>query len=292
MTLAHRLIISLPFSDAQSAAVNLIDNIYELINDISTIRVGQGYDVLAKQLLQMKSEIQSATGPFLDKSVAEMFYKQFIITFTNIHPDITQNLKDFHEAFIDINDFFGKYPTSGDFKLLNFQNERVKQMMKITQISNKVFQALKTDSNNVISICALFAMHSSKTEMAEYALLKELKNYAQLMKKNKETPKFDPVKIFSVNNQISSQRHGYITEARAIRNLLDHHKYDLHFDSTPLTISFQSQAGSDWDFSYNRTFTGEEFRNWAATIDLMYKCMVNMLWCNLLLAVFRAHFVK
>jgi len=228
----------------------------------------------------------------LEKKVAEDFYKQFIVTFTTIHPDIEQNLKNFHDAYIEISDFFGNNPTAGDFKFLDFQNDRVKQMMKITQISNKVFQALQTNSDDVIAICALFALHSSKTEMAEYALLKELKDYAQLMQRNNETLNFDPVQIFSVNNQIPSQRYGNITESRAIRNLLDHHKYDLEFNSNPLTIDFQSTAGADWDFTYNRKFTGEEFRDWAASIDLMYKCMVNILWCNLLLAVLRSHFVR
>ncbi|MGB6463555.1 MAG: hypothetical protein WBF38_04965, partial [Nitrosotalea sp.] len=138
---------------------------------------------------------------------------------------------------------------------------------------------------------ASFAIHSSKTEMSEYAILNELANYKKIMETNSVTVSFDPIKIFSVKNSIQQKDGSFITEARAIRNLIDHHKFDLDVKSNPCTIHFKSQAGKKWNFTYDRKFTGLEFKDYLALLDVFYKCLVNLLFCYQLLQVLRAKFV-
>ena len=69
-------------------------------------------------------------------------------------------------------------------------------------------------------------------KFAEFGLLNELKEYEETMKNSSVIPNFDPIEIFSINNKIIQRDGSYVTEARAIRNLIDHHKYDLDVTSS------------------------------------------------------------
>jgi len=282
---------SLSFSDAQKACEHLIDNIYEFIDSINTVFPGAGYDVLSSHLVNMKARILTAKGPLLTTDECENFIGEFLYTFTHFNPDIEQNLQDFHKAYVEITQFFKDNPGIGSFQLTDYGNDRVEQMVKINHASNEVLVSLKNNPCNVISLYASFSIHSSKTEMSEYALLKELSNYKKIMETNSATVSFDPIKIFSVKNPIQKQDGKFITEARAIRNLIDHHKFDLDVKSNPCSIHFKSQAGGDWEFTYDRKFTGLEFKDYLALLDVFYKCLVNLLFCYQLLQVLRAKFV-
>jgi hypothetical protein len=282
---------SLSFSDAQKACEHLIDNIYEFIDSINTVFPGAGYDVLVSHLVNMKARILTAKGPLLTTGECENFIGEFLTTFTHFNPDIEQNLRDFHKAYVEITQFFKDNPGIGSFQLTDYGNDRVEQMVKINHASNKVLVSLKNNPCDIISLYASFAIHSSKTEMSEYALLKELSNYKKIMETNSATISFDPIKIFSVKNTIQKQDGKFITEARAIRNLIDHHKFDLDVKSNPCSIHFKSQAGTDWEFTYDRKFTGLEFKDYLALLDVFYKCLVNLLFCYQLLQVLRAKFV-
>lgn len=282
---------SLSFQDAQKACEHLLDIIYEFVDSINTVFPGAGYDVLASHLVSMKANILTAKGPFLKNNVCEEFIGEFLYTFTHFNPDIEQNLQDFHKAYVEITQFFKDNPGKGSFQLTDYGDDRVEQMVKINHASNEVLTSLKNDPCNVIVLYASFAIHSSKTQMSEYALLNELANYEKIMEKNSATISFDPIKIFSVKNSIQQKDGSLITEARAIRNLIDHHKFDLDVKSNPCTIHFKSQAGKNWNFTYDRKFTGLEFKDYLALLDVFYKCLVNLLFCYQLLQVLRAKFV-
>lgn len=282
---------SLSFSDAQKACEHLIDNIYEFVDSINMVFPGAGYDVLASHLVSMKAKILTTKDPFLTNDICDKFVGEFLLTFTHFHPDIKQNLQDFHKAYVEITQFFKDNPGVGSFQLTDYGNDRVEQMVKINHASNEVLISLKNDPCNVGALYASFAVHSSKTEMSEYALLKELQNYKKIMERNSATVSFDPIKIFSINNPIETQDGKFITEARAIRNLIDHHKFDLDVKSNPCLIHFKSIADDKWEFTYDRKFTGLEFKDYLALLDVFYKCLVNLLFCYQLLQVFRAKFV-
>lgn len=277
--MSYQSVSSLSFSDAQKACEHLIDNIYEFVDSINTVFPGAGYDVLASHLVSMKARILTTKRPFLTNDVCDEFIGEFLTTFTHFNPDIEQNLQDFHKAYVEITQFFKDNPGIGSFQLTDYGNDRVEQMVKINHASNEVLVSLKNTPCNVISLYASFSIHSSKTEMSEYALLKELSNYKKIMETNSATVSFDPIKIFSVNNPIQKRDGKFITEARAIRNLIDHHKFDLDVKSNPCSIHFKSQAGPDWEFTYDRKFTGLEFKDYLALLDAFYKCLVNLLFC-------------
>lgn len=282
---------SLTLQEGKQACKHLIDVIFEFVDSVDKIFPNAGYDVLAQHLTTMKNDVNKASGPFLTEDICNKFIHEFLYSFTHINPSLDTNLQNFNSAYVDISDFFANNPTAGSFQLTNYGNARVTQMVKINQASNEVLTALKTDPCNIVNLHASFAVHSSKTEMSEYGLLNEIKNYEKIMKDNSAQVNFDPIQIFSINNPIQQQNGTFITEARAIRNLIDHHKYDLDLKSNPCTIHFQSQAGPDWNFTYDRKFTGSEYRDYLALLDLFYKCVVNILFCYQLLAVLRAKFV-
>lgn len=237
----------LSFEDAKKASEFLIDNIYEFVDSVDKLSPGQGYDQLAIHLITMKNTIVNSTSVFMTNETCDNFIHEFLFTLTNIHPDIQQNLQDFNDAYTEIGNFFATNSSAGNFQLTNYGDERIIQMIKINHASNDVLIAMKNDPCNLINLHASFAIHSSKTEMSEFGLLNELKGYEKIMKNNSITPNFDPVQIFSINNKIDQKDGSYITEARALRNLVDHHKYDLDMKSTPCVIHFKSTAGSGWN---------------------------------------------
>ncbi len=239
----------------------------------------------------MKTRILTSKGPFLNRDVCENFVNEFLTTFTRFNVDIEQNLLAFHNAYVEITQFFNQNPGVGSFELTNYGNDRVEQMVKINQASNQTLTSLNKDPCNLTLIHAAFSIHSSKTEISEYSLLKELENYKKLMEQNNATVNFDPIKIFSVNKPIKQKDGSFITEARAIRNLVDHHKVDIDLKTNPCTIHFFSQVGPKWNFNYDRKFTGLEFKDYLALLDAFYKCLVNILFCYQLLQVLRAKFV-
>ena len=200
-------------------------------------------------------------------------------------------MKNFNNAYNEIANFFAANPNAGTFQLTNYGNDRITQMVKINQASNEILSALKQDPCSIITLYASFAVHSSKTELSEYALLKELQQYAKTMKQTTQI-NFDPISIFSINNSIRQKNETSITESRDIRNLIDHHKYDLDLQANPCTIHFKSQEDQNWNFNYDRKFTGQEFLEYLSLLDLFYKCVVNILFCYQLLAVLRVHFVN
>jgi hypothetical protein len=289
--MGYQPVSSLSFLNAQKACEHLIDNIYEFVDSINNVFPSAGYDVLASHLVLMKTSILTTKGPFIKNDDCDKFIGEFLDAFTRFNPDIEQNLQGFHNAYLEIAKFFEKNPAIGSFQLTDYGNDRVEQMIKINHASNEVLVALKNDPCNVITLYASFAIHSSKTQMSEYALLNELSNYKKLMETNSVTVSFDPIKIFSVKNSIQQKDGTFITEARAIRNLVDHHKFDLDIKSDPCTIHFKSQSGKNWNFTYDRKFIGSEFKDYLALLDAFYKCLVNILFCYQLLAVLRAKFV-
>jgi len=283
---------SLTLEEAKQACKHLIDVIYEFVDSIDKAFPSANYNVLATHLISMKDNIQNASGPFITNDTCDKFIHEFLFSFTHINPDIDENLQEFNNAYTEIANFFASNPNAGNFQLTNYGNERVRQMVKINQASNEVLTAMKNDPCNVTSLYAAFAVHSSKTEMSEFGLLNELQNYVKIMRNNSAQVNFDPIQIFSINNAVQQNGGSFITEARAIRNLIDHHKFDLNARDNSCIIHFKSQVTPKWKFAYDREFTGDEFRDYLALLDLFYKCVVNILFCYQLLAVIRAHFVN
>lgn len=282
---------NLTWSEAQDAVDHIADIIWEFLDSIDKQFPGVGYRKLADDLVSMKTQTRQASQPFLDAASCDSFINQYLQTFTNINNSIDQNLQDFNSAYTEIANFFASNQTAGNFQLTNYGNPRIEQMVKINSASNIILPALKKNPNSIINLYASFAVHSSKTEMAEYALLKEIQNYHKIMGDNSSQVSFDPVEIFSLSSPIQDNRGNFMTEGRAIRNLIDHHKYDVTSSGSTTTIKFDSQADSSWRFTYSRTFTVPEFVDYLALLDFLYKCIVNILFTYQLLAVLRNKFV-
>ncbi|MGB6462950.1 MAG: hypothetical protein WBF38_01830, partial [Nitrosotalea sp.] len=116
---------SLSFQDAQKACEYLIDNIYEFVDSINNVFPGAGYDVLASHLVSMKASILTTKGPFLKNDDCDKFIGEFLYTFTHFNRDIEQNLQDFHNAYVEITQFFKDNPGVGTFQLTDYGNDRV-----------------------------------------------------------------------------------------------------------------------------------------------------------------------
>ena len=282
---------SLSLGDAKKACQHLIANIYEFVDSVDKTLPGNGYDVLAKHLTTMNADVQKATGPFMTNDTCDKFIGEFLLTFTKFNPSIEQNLTDFNDAYTAIADFFTKNQSAGTFQLTDYGNDRIEQMIKINNASNEILTVLRKNPKDIVALYASFAVHSSKTEMSEYGILNELKKYEKIMKTNSAQVNFDPVKIFSIHNQIKQRDGTFGTEARTIRNLLDHHNYDLNDTGNAFIIHFESKYQENGKSVYEKTFTAIEFCNYLALLDAFYKCVVNILFCYQLLAVLRAKFV-
>jgi len=281
----------LTWVEAQDAVDHIADIIWEFVDSIDKQFPGGNYRQLADNLVSMKTQTRQANQPFLSSTDCDDFINSYLQTFTNINGSIDQNLQDFNAAYTEIANFFASHQTAGEFQLTNYGNPRIEQMVKVNSASNVILPALKQDPDSIINLYASFAVHSSKTEMAEYALLKELQNYHKLMGDNSVTPTFNPVQIFSLSTPIQDTRGNFMTEGRAIRNLIDHHKYDITSSDSTTTIKFESHIGPDWRFDYLRNFTVPEFADYLALLDFLYKCVVNILFTYQLLAVLRNKFI-
>lgn len=282
-------VTKLSLNDAKKASKHLIENIYEFVDSMDKLMPSSGYDVLKKHLNIMNNDIQKANGPFMKNDICNKFIHEFLYTFIHSHPKTEKNLEDLNNAYTDVADFFAKNPTAGEFQLTDYGNSRVEQMVKINRASNEILTALKNQPRNIVALYASFAVHSSKTEMSEYGIMNELKKYAQLMAKNNAQVNFDPINIFSIEKSVKQRDGNLGTEARTIRNLLDHHNYDL--DLNNFTIHFESKHQENGKPVYKRTFTSSEFLQYLSLLDLFYKSIVNILFCYQLLAVLRAKFV-
>jgi len=282
----------LTFSEAKTVSVELMKNIREFVHSMNVLMNGSGYDVLESHLDQMINAVNNASGKFLPNQDCDNFLNEFLITFTHIHPKLDQNVQSFFNAYVEIANFFVANPNAGNFQLANYAAERIEQMVKINEASNVILPALKKNPCDIIPLYASFAIHSSKTEISEYGILEELQKYVEIMKTNSTTPTFDPVEVFSITGKIEQRNGSFGTEARTIRNMFDHHNYDLILQGGSYEIHFKSKAvKSDGTPLYEKIFTVSEFFEYLSLLDLFYKTIVNVLFCYQLTAVLRTHFV-
>ena len=96
--MAPKNVTQLTLSEAKIVAIELMKNIKEFVHSMNVLMNGGGYDVLESHLDQMSNAVNNAAGKFLQNDACDQFLNEFLITFTQIHPNLNNNLQSFFDA--------------------------------------------------------------------------------------------------------------------------------------------------------------------------------------------------
>jgi hypothetical protein len=290
-----KLAKDLTLDEAKKAVNNIIEIINEFLCSIEQAIPHQGYGRLASSLVKLNSDVQKCSGPFLKTATVDDFIQTLFTTFTRMHPNIEKNLQDMFEAQKEIILFLEQHNKPFEYKNLDFDDDIINKMKDVTMYTNQILPKLKQSNySDMTGINALLLNHSSRVETVVKAFLEELTKYRDKINQYAKTQnipytvKYDPVKIMGVRGTVLRNNGKHYTEATAIRHLIDHHHFKIN--QNPCTIHFKSPP-KGWEFTYDKTFTCEDFYNFVAEIDTFCKAAVNLLFSIQLLGVLRQKFV-
>jgi len=295
--MGYKVAKDLSLEEAKQAVQHIISVPKDFLDSIEKVFPNKGYGKLSGTLQNLQNDVQKCDNQFLTENKINWYINQMLETFTAINPNIEKNLKDLFEAYKEISDFLYKNNTGIDFKLLDFEHEKIEKMRDNVFDSNSALYSLKqSDYKDRTSLRALFSTFSSIIETSEKLFLEELINYKNRINQFSNnnnlnyTFPFDPVTIFGVGGTIQRNDGKFYTKQRALRHLIDHHHFKINIENDEITIRFDSPNEPSWKFQFDETFSVEEFFNYVANVDLFYKSAVSLMFTLMLNAVLRQCF--
>jgi len=283
-------VTDITFNEAKKVVFDVIDLILEFTISAATAVPNVGFEKATKELRTLQQQIHDCDRPFLDESVADAYVQIPYALILNWQPIISKQLNQFNQAHITIADFTVRNPGIIEYELLGIDASRRKQIIKINEISNYIFSLIKSDPNNKSHIFAFFFSHIMKTQETEYAFIDLIQGTLDKINRHDSSINFNIPAIFSVNDPILTRNKKYITDGRAIRDLLAHNQFELIFDNGTWKIHFQSPP--NWNFEYDVEFTAQEFIQFESLTDLLYKSTFIVVCLVMLNNIVKNRFVR
>lgn len=291
MDSVSKKVTELSFAEAKKGGMNIIDLILEFTTSAQKVAPGQGFEKITKDLKILKDQIHTCERPFLDHTVADSYVGLSLDQVMNWYEPIKSQLKKFYDAHMMIADFASKNPEVIDYDLLNICESRREQIIQVNEISNDIIPKAKSNKNDKSSIYALFFNHILKTESTEYAFIDALAEFVKTIRKHDPTVNINIREIFSVENAIPyTDSSGFITDGRAIRNLLGHNRFNLISNDTTWSIHFKNPY--DQTFAFHKTYTADQFIEFISVTDLLYKSTFTIICLIILNGIIKNHFVR
>ena len=289
-TMMKNKIRDVSFPDAKKAGMNVIDLILEFTVSALKIAPGLGFEKVTRDLKILKEQIQTCNGPFLDENIAETYVGLSLHQIITWYKPIRPQLGQFYNAHLRIADFAFENPEIIDYDLLNICETRREQVIKVNEISNYIIPNIKSNKNDKAAIYALFYNHILKTESTEYAFIDALAEFVKKMKEHDSLVNINMSEIFSVLKAVPTRNHKFVTDGRAIRSLLAHNHFKLILNDKSWSVHFKSPF--DWEYSYHRTFTGDQFIEFVSITDLLYKSTFSIIALIMLINILKNRFVR
>lgn len=283
-------VTDITFDEAKKVVVDVIDLILEFTISAATAVPNVGFEYASKELKILQQQIRDCSGPFLDESVADAYIQTPYGLVLNWQPIISEQLNQFNQAHIAIADFNVKNPGLIEYELLDICESRRKQIIRINEISNYIFSQIKSDPNNKSHIFAFFFNHILKTQETEYSFIDLIEKTLDKIKLHDTSMNFNVQAIFSVVSPILTKNNKYITDGRAIRDLLAHNQFELTFDNVTWKIHLKSPE--NWNFTFDREFTAQGFIEFESLTDLLYKSTFIIVCLVMLNNILKNRFVR
>lgn len=236
------------------------------------------------KIMELKERIEKTESRFLSRKEIDDYCIPMLNQLIVWNKQNQNQLEKFWKACMEI----GNKSSEDQSDFLYNPREMFDENIKKIQSANSLFlychDKFQENSKEKSFIYALFYAHILKTETWEYSMKKQLD---KLLAKFNLSRKYDSAEIFSSFAKIPKGK-GFRTDARAIRDSLAHYQYEIDFSDT-LKIKFHSSQDG---YSFDKTFTKEEFLSYLQNTDNLYKSQLNLIRLWVSSAVIDAVFKK
>ena len=226
---------------------------------------------------ELRERANSINVPFLTDEDLTGYVEPTKYLIINLKPSLKNQLNMFWEAQMAIihQIHISKNNVYNAFTELN------QKMYQSLELYNDMLKLIDKEKDRKSFLLALFYLHILRTESIGFTIKEEFDQHAKTH--GLDPSIFDSNVIFSVRNKVhrtkirnGSVKDTWVTDVKAIRDALAHHKYNLVLEGNSWKeIQF---LNNEKGYQFSMNFSKEEFFEFINDFDVLYKSQMMIIF--------------